>query len=141
MIDNLLSISLVIIAMGVSLSVLAALANRGKIKDKKETIEKRISNLNSSLRDATRLITHIQTEIETREKLADDLKNKLSNYNQIIKLKKPEVKAVAQVLRGEISREGKRTLLKNILINLALFVAGVLVTFLITKYFYNLTLK
>jgi hypothetical protein len=80
--------------------------------------------LTNSLREATELISHIESEITSRSALAEKPQKDVDVYNKLVELKKPEVEAVAQLLRGELKKEGKRSFWKGFATNFLFFVLG-----------------
>jgi hypothetical protein len=91
---------------------------------KGETIEDRVSRLTRSLEEATALIGNIESEIQARSDLATQLQEDLDRYNKLVEIKKPEVEAIAQLLRGELQKEGRSTFWKGVLVNFLFFVLG-----------------
>ena len=89
-----------------------------------ETLEERVDRLTNSLKDATRLISNIENEIQARSRVATELQKDVERYNQLSELKKPEVEAVAQVLRGELAKEGSKSFWKGVAINFVFFLLG-----------------
>lgn len=89
-----------------------------------ETIEDRVNNLTRSLKEATQLISNIESEIKARSALASQLQQDLDRYNQLVEMKKPEVEAIAQLLRGELKMEARATFWKGFLLNFLFFVLG-----------------
>jgi hypothetical protein len=99
---------------------------------KRETIQDRIKALTSALTDATSLIGNIESEIKSRSVLAEQLEKDIQEYNRITALKKPEVEAVAQLLRGELQKEGRATFWKGVALNFIFFVLGAGASIVIT---------
>jgi hypothetical protein len=97
-----------------------------------DTIEHRVRRLTTSLEEATALISNIESEIRARSKLATQLQQDIDQYNKLVEVKKPEVEAIAQLLRGELRREGRVTFWKGVAINFIFFVLGATASFLIT---------
>jgi len=97
-----------------------------KRKSKKESVEERINRLTSSLRESSELIGKIESEIQERSALVQKLKSDAETYNEIVKLKESEVEAVAQLLRGELKKEGKRSFWQGVAVNFVFFVLGVI---------------
>jgi predicted flap endonuclease-1-like 5' DNA nuclease len=60
-------------------------------------------------------------------KLQEDVKT----YKEIAALKQSEVQSVAQLLRGELRREGRRSFWSGFALNLLFFVLGAVVTVLL----------
>jgi len=91
-----------------------------------ETIEERIKKLTSSLQESTNLIAEVESEISERSALVEKLKKDADTYEQLVKLKEPEVEAVAQLLRGELKKEGSRSFWKGVLVNFLFFALGLI---------------
>jgi hypothetical protein len=98
-----------------------------------ETIEDRVARLTQSLEEATGLIANIESEIKARSSLATQLQDDLDRYNNLITIKKPEVEAIAQLLRGELKKEGRSTFWKGFLINFLFFILGAGASIVISK--------
>jgi len=105
---------------------------RERKRSKEETIQDRIQRLTTSLREATELIGNIESEINGRSALADKLRSDVETYSKIVQLKKPEVEAVAQLLREELKREGRRSFWKGFATNFVFFLLGAIATGIIT---------
>lgn len=127
-------------ALGVVIGIMAAVAGvlfgflqeRQKRRQAEETLEKRVGRLTASLSDAVRLIDEVQGEIEARQKLVEKLEKDAETYEQIAQLRQAEVEAVAQVLRGELRKEGGRSLRQTLGINSLFFLSGAGVSVAIT---------
>jgi peptidoglycan hydrolase CwlO-like protein len=98
----------------------------------RQTIQDRIGSLTKALGEATTLISHIESEIQARSALAEQLQKDIDEYNKITELKKPEVEAVAQLLRGELQKEGRSTFWKGFALNFVFFILGAAVSIIIT---------
>lgn len=135
------TITIISVILGLLSGVSGFLANQlGKIIDKKlsqDTLQKRIEKLVTSLQESTELISHIELEIKTRTALAEKLEKDLETYNQLAELKKSEVEAVAQLLRGELAKEGKKSLVASFIMNFSFFCLGLAVPGII-KFIFNL---
>jgi peptidoglycan hydrolase CwlO-like protein len=130
---DLLSLLAAIATIGGLASALAELIGfRFRLRREEETTEQRISRLTSSLREATELIGQIEREIEERQSLAVKLQSDIETYNRLVELKQSEVEAVAQLLRGELHRERRRSFWENAALNFFFFVLGVIVTIVLT---------
>ncbi|MEK6279360.1 MAG: hypothetical protein AABN95_03325 [Acidobacteriota bacterium] len=78
-----------------------------------ERIEDRVKRLTKSLEEATSLINNIEAEITARSNLVTQLQKDIDQYNKLVQLKKPEVEAVAQLLRGELKKENRGSFWKG----------------------------
>lgn len=115
------------VTAGLIASFLAGLINnftRKKEQKKGESIEDRVARLTKSLNEATSLISNIESEISARSSLATQLQNDIDKYNDLVGIKKPEVEAIAQLLRGELQKEGKSTFWKSFAVNFMFFILG-----------------
>jgi peptidoglycan hydrolase CwlO-like protein len=128
-------------AIGGVISVLAALAQLtgyslrdllGKRDKAEETLEHRVEQLSKALSNATALISDIEKEITSRHALATKLESDLETYNHLVELKRSEVEAVAQLLRGELRSQERRGFWQEVLVNFVFFVLGVVTTLLLT---------
>lgn len=92
--------------------------------EKEETLEDRVDRLTNSLKEATNLISNIESEIAARSNLAAQLQEDVERFNKLSKLKQPEVEAIAQVLRGELVKEGSKSFWKGAALNFGFFILG-----------------
>ena len=100
---------------------------------KGETTEDRIRRLTASLQEAAQLINNIESEMTARSVLAEKLQKDIETYNKLVELKKPEVEAVAQLLRGELKREGRRSFWTSLAMNFLFVALGVIGTVITEK--------
>ena len=98
-----------------------------------EAIEFRIEKLTGALHNATSLIGEVENEIKKRSALVEKLQSDAEHYEQLIQLKKPEVEAVAQLLRGELNQAGNRSFWQGAVLNFAFFLLGAGASFAITR--------
>ncbi|NRT76977.1 hypothetical protein [Clostridium beijerinckii] len=103
-----------------------------KPKEKVKSIDDRVNELTKSLKESVNLINQIQSEIEGRQKLVDELKNDVKTYDEIAKLKKSEVDSIAQVIRGELKREGRKSFWQGVIVNFIFFILGASVSIVLT---------
>ena len=96
-----------------------------------ETTIQRVNKLIKALSQSTNLIDEISLEIDARQKLVDKLQKDIEIYNKIAEIKKSEVEAVSQLLRGEIHKESRSSLWQNIIINFTFFCVGIVITYCI----------
>jgi gas vesicle protein len=129
-----LFVSILAILIGALASVLGSLIFAFKKGKREQTIEERIQKLTTSLRDATSMIGEVEKEIKERSTLAEKLQSDVEHYNQLVKISKPEVEAIAQLLRGELRREGGKTFWKSVIVNFVFFVLGVVTTLVIMNF-------
>ena len=114
------------VVVGALFSLLAEVIPRyfRKEQEREENINDRVVRLTKSLAEATGLIGNIEEEIKARSALASQLQTDIDRYNKLVELKKPEVEAVAQLLRGELQKEGRRSFWAGFAINFLFFLLG-----------------
>ena len=94
----------------------------------KETLEERINKLTSALSESSRLVTEVEREIQTRQNLVVELKNDAEKYQKLVSLNQEQVDAVAQLLQGELRKEGTKSFWMGFAVNFIFFVLGALVS-------------
>ena len=104
---------------------------RKLLKRGEETTVQRFNKLTKALSQSTQLINEILTEIDARQKLVDKLQEDIETYYKNAEIKKSDIKAISQLLQGEIRKESRRSLWQNIVINFTFFCVGVVITYLI----------
>lgn len=97
-----------------------------------ESLEDRITKLTSALTESASLVSQIEDEIKQRQSVVERLELDAKTYQEIANLRRPEVEAVAQVIRGEIKSESRRSFWIQIAVNFVFFVAGIVVTLVLT---------
>jgi t-SNARE complex subunit (syntaxin) len=123
---------LTVLLAGSLLSIAWQMRRRlAKPKEQIYTVEDRIRILSHSLAEVTNLISQIEAEVRTRSALVEKLKKDAELYNQIVEINKPEVEAVAQLLRGELKQESKKNFWLGVAVNFVFFVLGALTGFLL----------
>ena len=126
--------SVVVTVLGAILAVVAQLYERLRERKKKEeTIEDRINTLTTSLRDASRIVSQVEEEIADRQQLVQRLQKDAETYNKVASLNKGDVEAVAQVLRGELKKDDRRKLFRDILLNFVFFMLGLAASFFLLR--------
>jgi peptidoglycan hydrolase CwlO-like protein len=122
-IEILLTIATGVVASSLG-NVIYDFINRKRKREQGETIEDRVKRLTKSLGEATSLISNIENEIKARSALATQLQDDIDQYNKLVEVKKPEVEAIAQLLRGELKKESRSSFWKGFAINFLFFVLG-----------------
>jgi len=97
-----------------------------------ETSSERIDRLSKALKESMSLIDEVEKEIQQRHAVVKRLQDDVNRYEELSKLKGSEVEAITQTLRGELRREGSKSLLHSVLISLFFFLAGVATTLFIS---------
>jgi hypothetical protein len=98
-----------------------------------QSLKEKITNLTMALQDSATLISQIEIEINERRSLVEKLEGDAKRYNEIAKLKQSEVEAVAQVLRGDIQRENRKSFWQQLTINFLFFLLGVIMTIVLSQ--------
>jgi hypothetical protein len=70
----------------------------------------------------------MQKEIEERRAMVDNLRNDAETYRRLRDVNQKELEAVAQVLGGELRREGRRSFWVNFATNFGFFILGAAVS-------------
>lgn len=98
---------------------------------RRSTLDQRLTRLTSALNESARTIREIEEGLAERQKLAIQLKKDVETYEHLKRVRGPEIEAVARVLSGELQKEGRRNLWRDV----TLFAAGVIVTVVTSLYF------
>jgi hypothetical protein len=99
----------------------------------REPTEDRVPKLIAALTEATKVIGEIERDVKSRSELVARLQDDAERTRQLLALNREEVEAVAQTLRVEVEREGRRGLLMNVVLNAVFFGLGVGVTLLVGR--------
>ena len=89
-----------------------------------ETLEIRINKLSSALRESSKLVAEVEGEISKRQELVTELQRDAERYQKLVALNKEQVDAVAQLLQGELRKEGTKSFWKGVVVNFVFFVLG-----------------
>jgi septal ring factor EnvC (AmiA/AmiB activator) len=100
-----------------------------------ENTEQRIARLTTALSESSHVIQEIEAEMKDRTELVEKLKRDAETYERLRNINREEAEAVAQALGGELRKEGRRSLLTNLLMNFGFFVLGVATTLVLSIYF------
>lgn len=103
--------------------------------EEQESLDERISRLTRALEESTQLISTIESEIAQRQDLVRRLESDVQTYNQLAQLREAEVEAVAQTLRSELDRQGKKEFWQQVAMNFFFFMLGVGATIVIDRIF------
>lgn len=120
------AIELVIPLIGVATSVIASgiFDVFSKKNKKEETLEDRINKLTSALKESSHLVSQVESEIQSRQLLVKELQDDAERYEKLVSLNQNQVDAVAQVLQGELRKEGKSSFWKGVAVNFVFFILG-----------------
>lgn len=95
-----------------------------KPSNKNQTLEDRIDKLTDALKESSHLVSEVENEINARKNLVQELQEDAEKYQKLISMNKEQVEAVAQLLQGELQKEGKKSFWKGVLANFIFFVLG-----------------
>ncbi len=121
--------------------LLALLPELGKWLSRRSTREEspedRIAHLTQALREAMKMIGEIESEISARHEMAQKLQVDIATYERVIqaKLTHPEIEAIAQMLRGELTKGERRTFWQGFRLNALFFALGCAVTIFLSPNF------
>lgn len=99
-----------------------------QILGRRDPTRDRVQKLITALSESTKVMEAIRREIDANQKMVDRLQADVKTHEQLLALHRSEVEAVAQVVAGEVRREGRRSLYMALAINAFFFGLGVLVT-------------
>lgn len=107
-----------------------------KNKNKKsETLDNRIEKLTNALQQSSHLISEVEAEIQSRSQLVAELKKDAEKYEKLVSINQEQVEAVAQLLNGELRKEGRRSFWGGFILNLVFFLLGSATSILAPKWF------
>ncbi len=89
---------------------------RFRKREKSPTIEDKINALSENLKSSISVISDIESEIESRSKIVTKLQADVKRYENLKKLSKTQIEAIAQTIRGEIAGESKKSLWRTAII-------------------------
>ena len=88
------------------------------------TLEQRIDKLTTALKESSRLVSEVESEIQSRQRLVSELQQDAERYKNLITLNQEQVDAVAQVLKGELRKEGRKSFWLGVFVNFVFFLLG-----------------
>ena len=95
---------------------------------KPETLESRITKLSTALKASSKLVAEVEGEIAKRQSLVTELQQDAEKYQRLVTLNKEQVDAVAQLLQGELRKEGNKSFWMGVLVNFLFFGLGALLS-------------
>ena len=84
----------------------------------------RVKKLTTALAESIRVIEAIREEVESNQQLVERLQADAERHKEPVALHQSEVEAVAQVVAGEVRREGRRSLYFSFALNALFFAPG-----------------
>ncbi len=127
-----------IVAFGAIISALSmayTVYARKKMFHEEETTEDRVEKLTKNLQEATKIISNIESEVKERSAIADKLQKDIKHYDKLAKLKKSDIEAVTQLLRGELEKSNKKSFWAGFATNFLFFALGAVVTIIVAMFF------
>jgi len=109
-----------------------ALKNKNK---KSETLDNRIEKLTNALQQSSHLISEVEAEIQSPSQLVAELKKDAEKYEKLVSINQEQVEAVAQLLNGELRKEGRRSFWGGFILNLVFFLLGSATSVFAPKWF------
>jgi Fe2+ transport system protein B len=125
-------ISIILAMGGFFASVFQLIKQQQNKKKGIVSLQQRIENLTAALRESVKLIDSITREIESKQQLAVKLQKDNEIVENLLKLKRPEVEAIAQTLRTELDAQDKKSFLRGVAVNAGFFIAGAIVSVITT---------
>jgi cell division FtsZ-interacting protein ZapD len=102
---------------------------------KKETLEDRVNKLTAALKESSQLVTEVEEEIQSRQQLVSELQKDAEKYQKLISINQEQVEAVAQLLQGELRKEGNKSFWKGVIANFIFFIMGAGLSWYLSKGF------
>lgn len=119
----------VLVAIGLASSGLVGLIFRLEAGGESRT--KKIERLTQALKEAAQAIAQISAEMEDGERRLRELEQQTSIQQQLANLTGSQSAAIREALKGELSRERRRSLMRD----LVMLVLGAVTSFLLTRWF------
>jgi hypothetical protein len=98
-----------------------------------ESPRDRVAHLTRALEEAVDVIEEFQTEIVRGQSTAERLQQDIERYEEIARLRRDDVEAVARVLRTELEQESGRSLRRDLVMNGAFVLLGAGLSLLLTS--------
>jgi biopolymer transport protein ExbB/TolQ len=112
------------ILVGVGSFALLGLQRR-RYRNQKETLEDRVSRLQSSLMGAAGVVAEIEREVASRQELLSKLEEDAKRVRALAGMDREEVDAVTQALNGQLAQLEKRSLRGSIILSSIFYVLGI----------------
>lgn len=88
------------------------------------TLEERLQRAAARMADARELVDGVETELTARQAALTRLMEQADKWQDLASLRQEEARAVAALVRSEVSRGGRRTLWQGAIVNVLFFAAG-----------------
>ena len=129
-IDFIITVGTGVVASAIAAIYQSLIEKKGK---KAETLEDRINKLTTALKESSRLVTEVETEIQSRQHLVSELHKDAEKYQRLISLNQDQVDSVAQLLQGELRKEGNISFWKGVVVNFVFFIMGAALSWYLAK--------
>jgi Trm5-related predicted tRNA methylase len=100
---------------------------------KPENLESRIIKLSAALKESSRLVGEVEDEISKRQALVTALQQDADRYQKLVSINREQVEAVAQLLQGELRKEGRKSFWGGVAVNFVFFSLGALLSWYLAK--------
>lgn len=100
---------------------------------KRENLEARINKLSAALKESSRLVGEVEDEISKRQALVTELQQDAERYQKLVSINREQVDAVAQLIQGELRKEGRKSFWAGVAINFVFFSLGALLSWYLSK--------
>ena len=88
------------------------------------TLEERLQRAGARMLEARELVDGVEAELTARQAALARLMEQAEEWERLASLKQQEAKAVAALVRSEVSRGGRRSLWQGAVVNALFFAAG-----------------
>jgi hypothetical protein len=106
---------------------------RKRKKRSDSLLEDRLAELADAMRKSSELVTEVEAALQAREAAVERLRAEAETAQQIKDMTEEQQQAVANVLRAEVVRGGRKALWQGAGVNAFFFLAGVVVTLWVGK--------
>lgn len=114
----------VFLPLMLALRVVAGRVERAARQRRLGTLEERLQRAGAGMRDARELVEGVESELTARQAALARLTEQAAGWERLAALKQQEAKAVAALVRNEVSRGGRRGLWQGAVVNAIFFAAG-----------------
>lgn len=98
-----------------------------------QTLENRINKLSAALKESSRLVAEVEEEVSKRQALVSELQADAERYQKLVSINQDQVEAVAQLLQGELRKEGRKSFWVGVLANFVFFALGAALSWYLSK--------
>lgn len=98
-----------------------------------DPLEERINKLLEALNYSSTLINEIEEEIFIRKEFVKNLKTDAEKAKQIASLSKEQADAISREIQIQLEKEGRKSFWKSAALNFGFFIAGAIVSYLLSQ--------